>query len=99
MAENGRDPEAPWSLRQTGIYEQWNIKRRRRIWIIIQPSIGFVDRLRQFISLPMRREMDSATLHLSLLLPTKSGWGGFLDWLEVELSAMVHMNSSSRGSC
>ena len=36
--KNGRDRGDPWSLRQTGVYEQVDIETGKSVWIILQPS-------------------------------------------------------------
>jgi hypothetical protein len=94
VEENERDTEAPWSPRQTGVYQQV-AHNGRSVFILIQRSREMrtcventmVDRYagRQ------DRGDDPMYLHAALILATVDNWGGYIDHLSVKLGKIVSM--------
>ena len=48
LAKNGRGRGDPWSLRQSGVYQQVDLKSNKSLWILLHPSASIKDQLHHF---------------------------------------------------
>lgn len=88
MEKNGRNRGDPWSLRQTGVYQQATFNSYRSAWIFLQLSrstkIVLENALRS--QLKCFGQSDSPmTLHALLLGATVDNWGEYIQDLSTQL--------------
>lgn len=93
VERHGRGTGDPWSLRQTGIYQQYYPVVKRSVWILLEPSKTLQERLRAILdSKPTNSdvaERNPMLLHTLILFMTASNWGSYLDDLDSEVKALV----------
>lgn len=94
VEKNGRDRGDPWSLRQTGVYEQVDIETGKSVWIILQPSSSTRQCLEQGLqTLDQdtygRNTSDPMLLHPIFLLATADNWVGYIKYLHSQADEMV----------
>lgn len=93
MEKNNRRKGDPWSLRQSGVYQQISVSSRRSTWIILQPSNGVRAQLKQALesSLEQSREGDESTayLHIIFLSSMAGNWQEYLEYLHSQVNAFV----------
>lgn len=94
MEKNGRNRGDPWSLRQTGVYQQATFNSHRSAWIFLQLSrstkIVLENALRS--QLKCFGQSDSPmTLHALLLGATVDNWGEYIQDLSTQLREVVSM--------
>ncbi|KAF2474370.1 uncharacterized protein BDR25DRAFT_340867 [Lindgomyces ingoldianus] len=88
VERNGRNRGNPWSIRQTGVYQQAKLDNRQSVWIFLQvstPTRGVLeDKLRRQLS--CHGESDSpVALHALLLRATAGNWGEYVRGLSAQL--------------
>lgn len=94
VEKNGRDRGDPWSLRQTGVYEQVDIETGKSVWIILQPSSSARQCLEQGLqTLDQdtygRNTSDPMLLHSIFLLATADNWVEYIKHLHSQADEMV----------
>ncbi len=99
-ANNGRQSGAPWSIRQTAVYEKSDSRASRTYWIFIQPSTTFRSQLKRYMgqhssTSGVSERYDPATVHLMLFLSTELEWRAYINYLEEQLVALVRLESYS----
>ncbi|KAF2809500.1 uncharacterized protein BDZ99DRAFT_463282 [Mytilinidion resinicola] len=89
VERNNRSPKNPWSLRQTGIYQQTILHQQNSTWILLQPSQNLYDDLKEKLygrptgsDTPIR---SSYLLHLDFLSSMASNWGEYIEYLWAEM--------------
>jgi hypothetical protein len=93
VEENGRNHGDPWSLRQTGVYQQANIENRRSAWIFLQLPRSVRHRLETIL-----RRSEVSTIgslmrfHGVLLLDTVENWGKYIEYIHSQLRVVVRDN-------
>lgn len=89
---NGRKGD-PWSLRQSGVYQQISISSRRSTWIFLQPSNGVRAQLEQALesSLEQGREENESAIyfHIIFLSSMAGNWQEYLEYLHSQITAFV----------
>ena len=92
VEKNGRNRGDPWSLRQTGIYQQATIKSHQSAWIFLQLSCSTRIILENALRSSSGCYSDSdspMTLHALLLGGTVDNWGEYIRDLSAQLRDMV----------
>ena len=93
IEKNGRHRGNPWSLRQTGVYQQVTLKERRSNWIILQPSKTSRSRLETILRSRTQGERPQATnpmlLHVHFLTAMAENWEEYIQDLYVYLKSLV----------
>jgi hypothetical protein len=92
MEKNGRNRGDPWSLRQTGVYQQATFDSDQSAWIFLQLSRSTRIVLENAFRSQLRRfsENDSPmTLHGLLLEATVDNWGEYIQDLNAQLRDVV----------
>lgn len=94
VEKNGRDRGDPWSLRQTGVYEQVDIHTGKSVWIILQPSSSTQQCLEQGLQTLGQDSNGRITsnpmlFHAIFLLATADNWVGYIKYLHTEADEMV----------
>jgi hypothetical protein len=92
MERNGRNRGDPWSLRQTGVYQQATYNNCRSAWIFLQLSrsarVGLENVLRSQSSHTSENE-SPMTLHALLLGVTIDNWAEYIQHLSTQLGELV----------
>lgn len=91
MARNGRSQGDPWSLRQTGVYQQFCFKRRCSVWILLQPSDDMRARLWKGLS-SSQQEINGEhplLLHLPIFCTAARNWHDYVKHLQARLVELV----------
>lgn len=102
VEENGRKRGDPWSLRQTGVYQQVDFKAGTSVWIILQPS----DYVRKSLEHALveksygacGQESSPMLLHVLFILAAADNWTRYIRDLESEAKDLVGAASSHRFS-
>lgn len=93
MEKNNRRKGDPWSLRQSGVYQQISVSSRRSTWIILQPSNGVRVQLKQALesSIDQGQEGDESTayFHLTFLSSMAGNWQEYLEYLHSQVAVFV----------
>lgn len=94
VEENGRNRGDPWSLRQTGVYEQKDVETGKSVWIILQPSSSTQQCLEQGLQALVQDTLGQNSsspmlLHLIFLLATADNWVGYIKHLHSQADEMV----------
>jgi len=89
MEENNRNHGDPWSLRQTGIYQQANAEKRKSTWIFLQLS-RFTRCLLEIATQSQTEDSSDGfmKLHCVLLSATVDNWGKYIEYLHSQLRDM-----------
>ena len=94
MERHGRGTGNPWSLRQTGIYQQSYHHAKLSVWVLLQPSK--ILRTRLLIVLGNKSVQNSPIVeespmlfHSLVLSLTASNWKSYLDDLDSEVKELV----------
>lgn len=97
VEENGRSRGDPWSLRQTGVYQQVSLKPRQSVWITLQPSKSTrecVERALQGKHMELYGpENNPMLLHTLFLMTTADNWMGYVKYLHCQLQGLVRKAS------
>ena len=100
--KNGRNRGDPWSLRQTGVYQQATFRSHQSVWILLQLSQATRQILEKEVGSPSRylSKGDSPmALHALLLGASVDNWGDYVRDLSGHLSDIVsvykHITSGS----
>lgn len=93
MERNNRNRGDPWSLRQLGLYQQFNVSSDRTMWLILQPPSSVLDATRQIWN---ENKTDSRSpqtwivkTHLLFMCLMVRNWQEYLDHLQSELAFFV----------
>lgn len=89
VEQNGRSHGDPWSLRQTGIYQQVNAEHRRSVWIFLQLSRSTRRQLEPVLHSQSNSSDSFMILHSILLLATVDNWGKYVEHLHSQLRDLV----------
>ena len=99
VAQNGRPDRNPWSIRQVGIYEKFNVETGQSVWIVLQPSGRVYDRLKEGISSkdwqasPVEKNgravVASVLIHAGILNTLGCEWGRYLEELNLQVQQLV----------
>jgi hypothetical protein len=93
MEKNNRSKGDPWSLRQSGIYQQISVSSRRSTWIVLQLSNGVRTQLEQALesSLEQGREGDKSAIyfHIIFLASMAGNWQEYLEYLHSQITVFV----------
>lgn len=95
MEKNGRNRGDPWSLRQTGVYQQAKLEHRHSAWIFLQLSSSTRQGLEKALGKQSgsQDEGDSPMAHHALLLlATVDNWGEYIRSLDRELRDIVSVS-------
>jgi hypothetical protein len=96
MEKNGRTSGNPWSLRQTGVYQQTHLETGRSTWILLQPSSGLREHLRKLLLHSATREtsftIDPMQLHQLILYMGLNQFGDFIEDLQSEIMQLVRQS-------
>ena len=90
---NGRKDEDPWSLRQIGVYERYNVEKQSSVWFLLQPSAHVCQRLKD--CLQMKPSSTSALTDQTLLLhaliqfTASRHWMDYVDDLRLQIEKLV----------
>lgn len=87
-AENGRKPGSPWSLRQTGIYQQVNLQSKESVWILLQSSAKVLRRVEGILASPSD-EAHPMRAHVILLFTMAADWHKYISYLQKQLETLV----------
>lgn len=94
VEKNGRNRGDPWSLRQTGVYQQATFNSHQSAWIFLQLSRSTRIVLENALRSQLRcfGQSDSPmTLHALLLGATVDNWGEYIQCLSTQLREVVSM--------
>lgn len=93
MEKNNRRRGDPWSLRQSGVYQQISVSSRRSTWIILQPSNGVRAQLEQALEsgLEQGREGNESAIyfHVIFLSSMAGNWQEYLEYLHSQITVFV----------
>lgn len=93
LAKNGRGRGDPWSLRQSGIYQQVDLKSNKSFWILLHPSASIKDQLHHFNgAFPIDRQNFGGHLlkgHTAFLSEATQGWDEYIENTRTQLDAIV----------
>lgn len=93
--ENGRGRGDPWSLRQTGIYQVYDSRTQRAVWILLQPPSSMLRNLQGRLSSLKSGETISHqtyhSLHIQFLFSMESNWRLYLEHLWMKLDEIVSL--------
>ncbi|PQE23801.1 Mg2+ transporter -like Zinc transport protein [Rutstroemia sp. NJR-2017a BBW] len=95
---NGKS-QNPWSLRQMGIYEQYDLVNQRSRWILLHPSENACRRLEELLEQRCdtdsdAEDIDNIALHAAIMITASRLWGDYLDDQSELLRAFVSTNHS-----
>jgi hypothetical protein len=97
MEENSRQHGDPWSLRQTGVYQQVNAEIQNSTWILLQLSRS-TRSLLEAATIQSRFKNDNSIslmqLHCIMLSATTGNWGKYIKFLQSQLSDIVSLSFS-----
>jgi hypothetical protein len=82
----------PWSMRHMAAYQQYNHETKGSRLILIGPSKGVIDRLRQVVQLPTALESIPALPHVIMLEAAEAGWEPYIKYLSRKCEEMVSAN-------
>ena len=98
MEKNGRNRGDPWSLRQTGVYQQATFHGNHSAWIFLQlsrPTRTALENALQGQSRCLGESDSPMMLHALLLGVTADNWGAYIQDLSVQLREVVSMHCES----
>jgi hypothetical protein len=91
--ENGRGRGDPWSLRQMGVYNSYDGKSQKSIWIILQPSSHIIESLQTMAQSLLTESMILVnaylSIHVSFLASIEWNWHPYLENLRSRLDEIV----------
>lgn len=103
MEKNNRRKGDPWSLRQSGVYQQISVSSRRSTWIILQPSKGVRAQLEQALesSLEQGQEGNESAIyfHVIFLSSMAGNWQEYLEYLHSQITVFVSSIIHSHKRC
>lgn len=90
---NERQRGDPWSIRQTGIYQQIDFSTQQTTCVLLRPS----DHVRQQLNehLEISEELESACtdaalhFHFSILFSSMGNWHDYIQYIEAKLRQYV----------
>jgi hypothetical protein len=98
MEKNNRGRPDPWSLRQSGVYEQKLLPNSGQSnWIFLQPAREVPSQLKQifegFSEGPDPNGSSNLTVHIHLVFISfmARNWQEYLEHLQAQLAALVRM--------
>lgn len=93
MEENGRKKGDPWSLRQTAVYHQIDLKNGRSCWILLQASNDIRVRLDRGLYGKVQGSnnvgVDPVLLHVGFVSAMACNWSKYIEHLHMELADLV----------
>ena len=94
VEENNRNHGNPWSLRQTGIYQQVKSKGHTSTWIFLKLSGSSRRQLETVTQTESTVNTDGfMKLHSCLFLATVDNWGRYIDHLDTQLRGVVCLDN------
>jgi hypothetical protein len=91
----GRNLSDPWSLRQTGVYQQLCNGLQTSRWILLNLSESTKLHLKDFVE--SRPNCCHLALHAELLLTLGSNWAEYIEYLSSELRK--HVSDTAHVPC
>ncbi|KAL2011099.1 hypothetical protein VTN00DRAFT_3817 [Thermoascus crustaceus] len=89
---NGRAGEFPWSLRQTGVYQQLDLSTGRSVWILLKPSDSMKKTLEE--NLESLADNNLPLLHHTVFIAASlRSWRDYLAHLDTELQRLDEISS------
>ena len=87
---NGRGRGDPWSLRQTGVYQQYRSDGRSR-WVLLNYSQYMEDRVEAALQESCHSKCHEIPLqlHLFIILAATRNWEGYIGDLQQRVTALV----------
>lgn len=103
VEQNGRQRGDPWSLRQTGIYQQVSSEANNSIWTILSPSPSIQEYIEQTLQGSDPGSCDGQAthpllLHVIVLLATTDNWVGYIKHLQIQADEMVSRSQRIQNS-
>ncbi|KAL4953186.1 hypothetical protein BDW69DRAFT_165851 [Aspergillus filifer] len=86
VAENGRSRGSPWSLRQTGLYQQVSIKTGRSRFLLLHPAEEVVNIIQTHISNPMAAKSCPVQFHAMIVQFMVGRWDRYLQHIYQKIS-------------
>ncbi|KAK2865047.1 hypothetical protein FQN49_003963 [Arthroderma sp. PD_2] len=97
--KNGRPSGNPWSLRQTGIYQQLDMSTGKSTWIFLQPSRTIQNQARKITHTNLLDQrfhhIDPLSLHKLFISTGLNTFGDYLEVLQEQLRELSHKASFS----
>lgn len=90
--QNRQDVKAIWSERQVAAYHRLDILNRASIWVLIQPSESAKVQIRQALTSVFGLDLalkDHMEFHILIFREFSKGWRPYLNFLEMQVSALV----------
>lgn len=93
MERNNRGQADPWSLRQSGVYQQVSSSTHHSVWIILQPANDVCAQLEQLLKRGTDTDQESegraVHFHVVFLSLMASNWQDYLEYLHSQLASLV----------
>ena len=87
---NGRSSESPWSLRQTGIYQQMCRSSGKSTWIILQPSSRIQEQVRKAAAADQSKlSLQAIQLHRTFIASGLNTFGDYIEDLQSNVMKLV----------
>lgn len=91
VEEHGRPiPKDPYSIRETGVYQKFDLSADQSNWIFIQPSEVLSERLHDvFCQAANATAFNQFQIHAVVLLTASENWRYYINHLEDTFSTLV----------
>jgi hypothetical protein len=89
VEKNGRDWGSPWSLRQTAVYQRFDVKSRKSVWILMQPSKHIRHWLENNLLGIGKSDESFMLLHILFLSSMEENWTDYLEDLLLRVNGLV----------
>jgi hypothetical protein len=97
VEKNGRNRGDPWSLRQTGVYQKFNMNTGTSTWIILQPSAYTLGRLGAVLEETVTKRsgicFDPLHMHATFFSAARREWADYIESLKLLLRSLVQKRS------
>ena len=95
VEKHERELTDPWSIRQAGVYQRYDLTLQRSIWILLQPSAELQVQLRdsacRFQDTNSLETQNLIDIHVLLVSCATERWGSYIEYLEDVCVAMVRI--------
>lgn len=87
---NDRNPESPWSIRQTAVYQKYLTASQSSTWLLVAISVRSEERLNSFIQRAgSLAALNPFEIHLLLLDTAIANWRPYMVYLGGEVNKQV----------
>jgi hypothetical protein len=87
---NDRNPESPWSIRQTAVYQKYLAANQSSTWLLVAVSVRLEERLNSFIQRAgSLAALNPFEIHLLLLDTAIANWRPYMVYLYAETNKQV----------